>query len=271
MITRLAEGFEFPEAPTWFRGQVAVSDVVGGGVSLIDTEGNVVQRLVEGRRGIGGAAATRDGRLLVSGRDLVDAESGTAVASRPPGSTGLNDVGVDLEGRLFVGVLNYRPLAGDPPVPGSVARLSVDGAEWSWFGSLTWPNGIGVLSDGTMVVADYATGELHTIAPDGTVAIVATSDSGAFDGLAVDSEDGIWVATGPGGTVEHRERDGSLSEMIDVPAGFVSSICFSGADPHLLVITAADCSLTSDQRGAVLTASVATAGGTPPLANIGTW
>ena len=68
--------------------------------------------------------ATADGRLLATGRDLVDSVTGDVITPRPEHSRGLNDVGTTLTGDLLVGVLDYRPLVGDDPLPGSVGQLT---------------------------------------------------------------------------------------------------------------------------------------------------
>lgn len=261
-IALVAGGFVFPEAPTWFEGCLWVSDVMGGGVTALADDGSERERRVEQRKGIGGMAVTADGRLIASGRDLVDTADGSTLLGRPNGSTGFNDIGTTTAGDLVMGVLNYRPMAGDDPVPGSVARVSEGGADWTWGTGITWPNGTAAVDDG-LVVADYADGTLHHFSDAGDVGrVLCTSDTGHFDGLCVDDDDHIWVAAGPGGTIERRDLDGELTARITLPAGFVTSVCFSGADPNTLFATVSDCSLT-DGQGAVLSVHVAVPGTIP--------
>ena len=226
-----ATGIVFPEAPTWFDGALWVSDVLAGGVIRLSGNGDVDDRRLLGRRGIGGMVATADGRLLATGRDLVDSVTGDVITPRPEHSRGLNDVGTTLTGDLLVGVLNYRPLVGDDPLPGSVGRLIAGRQpEWTWWTGVTWPNGIGSLTDGTIVIADYATGTLVGRRPDASSSMLAASQSGHYDGLCIDDHDGLWLATGPGGAIEHRAPDGELIDHLRVPAGSCPA-CASAATP----------------------------------------
>lgn len=275
-VVVFADGFVFPEAPIWFGNGVWVSDIVAGGVSELHPSGRRVHHHLPDRRGIGGMAVTDTGRLIASGRDLVDVLSEATVLSRPDGATGLNDLGVAQDGDLLVGVLNYRPLAGEAPVAGSVGRVSSDAVDWTWMTDVTWPNGIGTLSDGAIVIADFAEGVLRSVeqsTADRDAAgiasrVTARSQSGHFDGMCVDVADHVWVATGPGGSLVRLDRAGQLVEHVTLPADFVSSACFSGDDPHRLFVTVAGCSLVGDQGGAVLTFEVETPGATPVLARL---
>lgn len=266
-IRLVAGGFVFPEAPTWFGGALWVSDVIEGGVTGLADDGTVVGQRVEGRKGIGGMAVTTDGRLLASGRDLVDTADGRTIFPRPDGSTGINDIGTTAGGDLLLGVLNYRALAGDDPVPGSVGRAHDGSVDWTWATDITWPNGVAAVGDG-VVVADYDRGTLFLVEDDGATRELCRSDSGHFDGLCVDDADHIWVATGPGRSIERWSADGALTARVELPAGFVTSACFSGDDPNTLCVTVADCSL-ADGAGAVLAVHVAVAGTIPaPAAGV---
>ena len=258
-----ADGFTFPEGPTWHDGALWISDVVAGGVVRLRADGAVASRALEGRRGIGGLLSTGDGRLLATGRDLVDVATGLTVMSTPPGTAGLNDIGVDRTGAVLVGRLTYRPLAGETPTPGAVARLDGSEARWNWLTGVDWPNGIGVLQSGEIVVAEHRRGQLWRVDADGrSKHVVCQARTGRYDGLCIDDDDGIWVATGPGGTLERRHPTGRLLDEIDVPARFITSVCFSGRDATTLLVTVAGCDLTGGQ-GAVLAITVDTPGHPP--------
>ena len=261
-IEVLAGGFVFPEGPTWHDGSLWVSDVLAGGVHRLGGDGARSEVWLEGRRGIGGLLATVDGRLLATGADLVDVTTGETVIGRPAGSTGFNDIGVDATGAALVGVLTYRPLAGDLPTAGGVARFDGARTDWDWFRPVTWPNGIDTLRGGQTVVADYHDGALWLIEPDGTAEVICRSPGGHYDGLCLDDDDQIWLATGPAGTIEQRDRAGRLLGEIDLPAAFVTSVCFAGDDPRTLLATVSGCTATGGD-GAVLAVTVA-APGHPP-------
>jgi sugar lactone lactonase YvrE len=68
----------------------------------------------------------------------------------------------------------------------------------------------------------------------------AEMPAGSADGLAVDQEGGVWVALGAADYVARFNPDGSLERKFDVPATFVSSLCFGGPDMRDLYITTGD-------------------------------
>lgn len=255
-----AVGLVFPEAPTWYRGALWVSDVAAGGVHRIGS-GGTAESCLPGRRGIGGMAVTESGDLLATGRDLVRVSDGEVVRNRPAGSTGLNDVGTDSTGNLYVGVLTYRPAAGDPPSPGAVARLGAAADDWDWWVGPRWPNGIVTLSDG-VVVADFSDGRLwRHREEDGAWEVLAISPTGHADGLARDVDGRLWLATGPGRCVESWSLTGELLGSYPVDASFVSSVCFGGAGSATLFVTVAG---YQSGQGAVLAAPALSPGAPVP-------
>jgi gluconolactonase len=149
------------------------------------------------------------------------------------GSGCFNDLAADSEGRLYVGALRFKPFAGEDPRPGQVWRVDAAGAAVVLDG-IDWPNGIGFSPDGaTMYACDYAHG--HVLTGDGDV--FARSPAGSTDGLAVDAQGGVWVAMGEAGAIARFEPDGSLDRTFDVPADFVSSLCFGGDDLRDVYVT----------------------------------
>jgi gluconolactonase len=64
--------------------------------------------------------------------------------------------------------------------------------------------------------------------------------AGSADGMAVDEEGGVLVATGEGGRIARFEADGTPVGALDVPASFVSSLCFGGEDMRDVFVTTGD-------------------------------
>jgi gluconolactonase len=234
----LAWGYGLVEAPCADDdGSVYFSDVLGGGVHRWSAGGGV-ETVIPKRRGIGGMCLHADGGLVVSGRDVSHVKDGeTRVLFARDGVTGFNDLATDADGRVHVGALRFNPFAGEEPVPGEIWRIDKAGTATELLGGIDWPNGIGRSPDGgTLYVCDFAGGEV--IAYDGeTPRILLETDSGEADGLAVDVEGGIWVALGSGGAVARYSPGGELEQTVDVPADFVSSLCFGGADGRDLYVT----------------------------------
>jgi sugar lactone lactonase YvrE len=55
--------------------------------------------------------------------------------------------------------------------------------------------------------------------------------------MAIDEEDGLWVALWDGGAVRHYDRDGVLRDTIRVPASRVTACAFGDEDRRTLYIT----------------------------------
>jgi sugar lactone lactonase YvrE len=237
----LVDGLGLVEGPRWDErdGSVWFTDAIAGGVFRRTPSGEV-ETVEPGRRGVGGLALHEEGGVVASGRDLVRLVPGGEARQllAVEGVTGFNDIQADVEGGVLAGGLRYRPFKGEDPVPGSVWRLRRDGLSEELFGGVLWPNGIGLSPDGaTVYVSDYQRAcvlawdggreaRVHARAPDGA----------SCDGLAVDDEGGLWVALGQGGGIGRYAPDGTLVEVIDVAAEFVSSVAFGGEDGHDLYV-----------------------------------
>jgi gluconolactonase len=237
-VEALASGYGLPEAPTLGpAGEVYFSDVLGGGVFRWAPDGEV-GTVLEKRRGIGGMCLHAAGGLVMSGRDVIHVRDGEqrVLLGDLEGVTGFNDLGVDADGSVFVGALRFRPFGGESPLPGDVWRIGEAGASRIDV-EVDWPNGIAFAPGGaTMYVCDYAHATVLTHGSAG--GIFARVPAGSADGLAVDERGGVWVATGEGGGIAHFHPDGSLDELVDVPASFVTSLCFGGEDMRDLYVTA---------------------------------
>jgi sugar lactone lactonase YvrE len=228
----VASGFALAEAPLWDGESLWFSNVVGGGVRRVGPDGRVTLEIPK-RRGVGGLALHEDGRLVLTGRDVLCGEA--VLVGEEDGIAGYNDCGTLADGTLLVGALRFNPQAGEAPVPGELIRISPDGARTRVpLPAVRWPNGIAAAPNGEdFYLADFDRGEIWL---NGTEPWAA-SPSGDADGLAVDSEGCVLLATGSGGSIARFAPDGSLERQIDVPAPFVSSLCFGGEDLCDLFVT----------------------------------
>jgi sugar lactone lactonase YvrE len=169
------------------------------------------------------------------------------------GVTGFNDLATAADGSVYVGALRFMPFAGEAPVPGEIWRISFDGEPAPVAGGVLWANGIG-FSPGDRVAygSDYARRCVLAwdLGQDGSLSsprTFAEMPAGSADGLAVDVEGGVWVATGEAGKLVRFLPDGSLDRELDVPAPFVSSLCFGGSDMRDLYVTTGDGKLLRDR------------------------
>jgi sugar lactone lactonase YvrE len=114
------------------------------------------------------------------------------------------------------------------------------------YGGVGLSNGIGFSPDGkTLYHSDTAAGRIlaHDVESAGRVAnrrSFAVVEGGAPDGLAVDVEGGVWVASYGGAAVHRYTPEGVLERRIEVPAQMVTSLCFGGSDRCDLYVVSAD-------------------------------
>jgi L-arabinonolactonase len=199
-----------------------------------------------------------DGGWVISGKSLVHIlpDGSQRELLLDGDACGYNDLGATPTGALLAGVLRYRPMAGETPRNGQLIALEHDGAVRVLSEEVQWPNGIGVAPDGeTVYISDYAHQlVLATSLHGGRTDVFARMPEGSADGLAVDAEGGVWVALGEAGAVARFLADGSLDQVIPLPAGFVSSLSFGGADMCDVLITTADNRLSPELGGTLLRA-----------------
>jgi gluconolactonase len=263
----LASGYGLVEGPTEdSEGGILFSDVLGGGVYRVDETGSVAT-LVPKRRGVGGIALHADGGVVVSGRDIVHVRDGvTRTLCSIPGLPGWNDLCTDAAGRVYAGALRFAVF--DPaaePVPGECFRITAAGEASALYGGVVHANGIAFSPDGrTLYHSDTRAGVVVVHDVDGAGKASGRREfamhDGQPDGVAVDVEGGIWVASAGGGRVDRYLPDGRVERSLPVPAHIVTSVCFAGDDRRDLIVTTADHRDQPELRGCVLCTRVDVAG-----------
>ena len=183
-----------------------------------------------------------------------DPELLAAVEASDP-STRFNDGEIDPGGRLWAGTMGWE---GEPE-RGTLYRLDADGSVHSMIEGVSISNGLGWSPDGrTMYYVDTptmridrfdfdpATGDIENRRPFVTI----RTGGGRPDGIAVDAEGAVWVATWPGFGVHRYLPDGTLDAVMPLPVSNVSSIELGGPDlPDAFITTAWE--LLSDEEHAV--------------------
>ncbi|MYU56209.1 MULTISPECIES: SMP-30/gluconolactonase/LRE family protein [Streptomyces] len=183
----------------------------------------------------------------------------------------MNDGTADPHGRFWAGSMPYAADEG----AGSLYRVDHDGTVHRVFDGLTVPNGPAFRADGTaLYLADSARGTIlmcridpRTGEPAHAPEEFATVRAGYPDGMAVDIEGGVWSAIWGEGRVHHYRADGTLDQVLPLPARQPAGLCLGGADLRTLYITTARTGLTAPAPadGAVFTAR-ATVPGFPTAA-----
>jgi len=75
-------------------------------------------------------------------------------------------------------------------------------------------------------------------------------EEGLPDGMACDTDGGLWVCLWGGGSVVRLDCNGATSARVAVPAAQVTACAFGGPDLDVLFITTADSGLTTDELAA---------------------
>jgi gluconolactonase len=251
-MEQVAGGYGLVEAPVWDpdRG-LYFSDVLNGGVWLLDHAGEVSQ-VVPKRRGVGGMALHADGGLIVGGRNVawVGADGETRILLDPaaiPGAIGFNDLTTDAAGRIYVGSLAFRVFA-DPPKPGFLHVIDLDGTMRTLSDGVILTNGLGVSPDGQRLYHCDARANVvraYDVVADGSVGpwrqFASLGERNVPDGMKVASDGSVWVADARGGRVAVFEPDGTPRQDITVPLPMVTSLCFGGDDLRdLYVVTGSE-------------------------------
>jgi sugar lactone lactonase YvrE len=171
----------------------------------------------------------------------------------------MNDGACDPQGRFYCGSMSYD----EAPGFGTLYRLDLDGTASVVLNGLGISNGLSWLASGDdAIFVDSLTqcidvlafvGESGTFSARRTLAEVS-KDDGMPDGIALDVEDGVWVALWGGGAVHRYTRDGDLDTVITFPVRNVTSCAL--ADGFLYVTTSAKDDPDNRSAGALFRSDV---------------
>lgn len=246
----LGTGYGLMEGPVWDPSQgLYFSDVANGGIYLLDRADRITPVFPK-RRGIGGMARHVSGGLVASGREVIlvslsDKESRVLLdANVAPEAIGFNDLTTDSQGRIYVGSLAYRVVAGEAPKPGRLYAIDLDGTARAISDGVMLTNGLGFSPDGKHLYhSDTRAGlvRAYDVADDGCVGPWRTFATMTMpDGLKVATDGSVWVADAQDGRVAVFEHDGRHRRDIRVPLPMVTSVCFGGDDMRdLYIVTGA--------------------------------
>jgi sugar lactone lactonase YvrE len=223
----LVDGLRFPEGPRWHDGRFWFSDMHARQVIAVDLEGRT-EVVVEVAGDPSGLGWLPDGRLLVvSMKDRrllrLDTEGLSEVADLTPfAAWHCNDMVVDDRGRAYVGNFGFDLHSGESPVPTSLVLVHPDGRSEVAASELRFPNGAVITPDGrTLIVGETFGGCLTAfdIAADGTLSNRrewARLEKAVPDGICLDAEGAIWVASPISGGVLRVKEGGEIVDRIEV-------------------------------------------------------
>lgn len=186
------------------------------------------------------------GWVCTGGRDVVYIDPAGGVRPIVTGlgapGTHFNDGSCDPRGILWAGTQSQARVPD-----AALFTLDADAVVRVRLTGVTVSNGLGFTADGARMyyidtlphrsldVFDVIDGELSGRRT------IATIDGGNPDGLAVDVDEGVWVAVWDAGEVRRFDRTGRVTNVVQVPARRPSAVCLMGTS---LVITTARWGLT---------------------------
>jgi sugar lactone lactonase YvrE len=268
-IADLGEGAYWDDRIRQFR----MVDLLRGDVLTLDDSGaetrthvSKIASVLRPRTGGGYLVGVENGAQYLTG-DLEP--SGAPIIAFTADGVRMNDGGCDPQGRCYIGSMAYD----ETPGAGALYRFDPDGTVTRVLTGVTVSNGIQWNADGSRVFFnDTATGRIDVFdfdSSDGTFHdrrdfATVPHGGGSPDGMAIDVEDGIWIALWGGSAVHRYDPDGTLTEVIELPVSKITCPAFGGPDRRTLYITTANIDVTSEPAaGAVFTAEVGVTGAVP--------
>jgi len=221
----LLDGLMFPECPRWHNGKLWFSDMVARRVMTVDLKGNT-DVIVDVAGQPAGLGWLPDGRLLiVSMKDRrllrLDPEGLAEVSALNKFATSdCNDMVVDARGRAYIGNYGFD-YSRESFTPAAIVLVNPTGRTRIASENLAFPNGTVITPDGkTLIVAETFAQRLtaFNIKADGSLSnrrVWAEIPESTPDGICLDKENAIWIATPmtgevlrccEGGKVTHRVR-----------------------------------------------------------------
>jgi sugar lactone lactonase YvrE len=233
------EGLSFPEGPRWHEGRLWFSDMHAGRVVTADTGGRIetVCRVEAAPSGLGWLP---DGRLLVvsmTDRRLLRLDDGALEVHADLSSLATfhcNDMVVDDRGRAYVGHFGFDLHGGASVRPAALVRVDPDGRARIAADELLFPNGTVLTPDGrTLVVGESFGARLtaYDVAADGGLSgrrEWARLEKAVPDGICLDAEGAIWVASPVSAEVLRVEEGGRVTHR--VPVTTQAFACMLGGD-----------------------------------------
>jgi sugar lactone lactonase YvrE len=257
--TVLLDGLMFPEAPRWHDGKLWFSDMQAYQVMTVDLAGNA-EKIVEVPGQPSGLGWLPTGQMLVVSmvdRRLMrlDPEGLTEIADLSElASFHCNDMVVDREGRSYIGnfgfALNVHPFERKPA---EIVLVLPDGESRVVADKMIFPNGSVITPDGHQFIVAETFGHRLTafdIKADGSLKgrrIWAQLDGIFPDGICLDAEGAIWVASpGKNGVVLRVRKGGEVTHRVNVDTTPYACM-LGGPDRRTLFVLTSE---TSDPTGA---------------------
>jgi sugar lactone lactonase YvrE len=256
MTEIFATGIQMGESPRWHDGRFWMCDWLAGEVLAFSLDGSreVVAR-VEGLPF--SVDWLPDGRLVTTTNAGVVV--GTDLAPYGPPGVPFNEIVVDAAGNAWVDMPGSMPW--EEPRPGVVAVVRPDGSLEQVADDVWFPNGMAIIDETTLVVAESHADRLTAWTITGTGDLTdrrvwaELGEHEAPDGICVDAEGAIWYASVPGQHCVRVAEGGEVLATVEADRGCFACM-LGGEDGRTLFIVANHYSEAGASDGVVLTERV---------------
>lgn len=248
--TILLDGLKFPEGPRWHEGRLWFSDMHAHRVMTVEESGqtSIICEVPNRPSGLG---FTPDGRLLVvsmTDRKLLCLNGNLGLKEVSDisllASGDANDMVVDDQARSYIGNFGFDYSNDEKFKPASLVMVRPDGVAQVVAEELLFPNGSVITADGGRLIVAETYGRRLTAfdinKEDGTLSnrrIWAEVDPATPDGICLDDDGAIWVASPVTEEFIRVLEGGIITDRIKLPPGKGAYACtLGGADGRTLFL-----------------------------------
>ena len=242
----LIDGLYFGEGPRWHEGRLWLSDMQGRKVWRVDMQGQMeeVARVPKQPSGLGWLP---DGRLLIVSmvdrrllrldpQGLVEVADLSRLAAYH-----CNDMVVNSNGDAYIGNFGSDWAGRTDPDPANLVLVKPDGTAGIVAKEMQFPNGSVITPDGRTLIVAETWGRILTafnIERDGSLTgrrIWANTDPAWPDGICLDAENAVWIASPVTKQVVRIAEGGRVLQTIDLDRQAVAC-ALGGPDRRTLCI-----------------------------------
>jgi len=253
----LIEGLTFTEGPRWHDGRLYFSDFFTHRVLAVDTEGNI-ETIVETPQQPSGLGWSPDGSMLIvsmNDQKLLSFSNGelSEVADLSQLATHFcNDMVVDKKGNAYVGNFGFDLHGGESIKPTNIILVRPGEEPCVVAENVFFPNGTVITPDDkTLIVGETFASCLTAfdINEDGSLsnrrvwADLRSIEEGynpVPDGICLDAEGAIWVASPSTNDVIRVQEGGALLDKVEVDRGAFACMLGGENGNSLFISTAND-------------------------------
>ena len=251
-LKTLVDGIAFGEAPRWRDGWLYLSDIHADRVLRVAPDG-AYEVVAEFGGPVSGLGWLPDGRMLVvsmhdrkllrqEGDGFVEHADLSAIATWHA-----NDMVVASDGTAYVGNFGFRIFpTRDEPRPAAIAKVSPEGGVSVAADNFWFPNGAVITPDGTTLIVAESGAKCLTaldIADDGSLTNRRLwgqmQENQLPDGICLDAEGAIWIASPPSREVIRMAQGGEVLEVIATEQEAIACM-LGGSDRRTLFILTAE-------------------------------